>query len=194
MNATFVTAVVSLPPAPDRPPFAVAAGAWLKTATADRRLTAGEARLCAALYPHFNREHYEKTGELIAWPSWETLMARSTLSKSAVHRTIGKLERLRLLEVEHGRYDRATKRRAGNLYHVPPRYSVVDLASDQGPRARSTTKVHHGVQDSLSRLSDDGLIDKKGGLPTREKSRKHTEEELRASLERLAAPKKGGGQ
>src|SRR5262249_26576227 len=90
-----VATVVPFPPAADRPPFAVATKTWLKTTTADRLLTADEARLCTALYQHFNREHYEKTGELIARPSWQTLMAWSTLSKTAVHNGIDKLERLR---------------------------------------------------------------------------------------------------
>jgi Replication protein C N-terminal domain len=192
MLASSAATVVSFPPAADRPTFAVATKAWLKTTTADRRLTAGEARLCAALYQHFNYEHYEKTRELIAWPSWQTLMAWSTLSKTAVHNSIKKLKRLRLLEVEHGRYNRATRRRSGNLYHVPPRFSVVNLIPDQGSRARFTTKVHHGVQDSVNRLGDNRLGDKKAGLSRKEKPSKYPEEELRASLERLAAPKGGG--
>jgi hypothetical protein len=131
------TSVVSFPAA-DKPPFAAAAKAWLRITTAHRRLTAGEARLCSALYQHFNFEHYEKTGELIAWPSWKTLMAWSALSKTTIFNAIVKLERLRLLEVEHGRFDGATRKRAGNVYHVPPRFGVVNPAPDQGSKPRFT--------------------------------------------------------
>lgn len=154
---------------PNRPTFAQAREAWLRTALADRELTSGEARLCAAVFLHFNREHYEKIGELIAWPTWTTLMAGTTLAKRTIADGFEKLERLRLLEVEHGRH--ATKRRERNLYHVPPRCGLAHLAPDQGARPRCETKVHPAAQDSLIGLIDKTQLSKKGKLSKRKKKR-----------------------
>ena len=60
-----------------------------------------------------------------------------TKRKTTVKCAIEKFERLGLLDVEHGRYDHVAKRRAGNIYHVPPRAVQAALAPDQGPRPRA---------------------------------------------------------
>ena len=124
-------------------------------------LTDANKTVGAALSLHFNSEHYDKTRELIAWPAWETLMAETALGKTAIYEGITQLEHVRLLDVERGRYDHTAQRRTGNIYHVPPRFAVANLAP-QGSRPRFATKVRRGEQDSLNRLSEsDSLIKKK---------------------------------
>jgi hypothetical protein len=149
-----------------RPTFAQASKAWLRALVISRHVTDAEARVCAALFPFFNNEHYELTGELEAWPAWETLMAESGKSKATVDRALRKLERIGALEIEHGRYDDVTKRRAGNRYHVPLNFLDQGLTSetlrpDQGLRARSQSKVSPVRQDSVSRLGESDSVRKK---------------------------------
>jgi hypothetical protein len=156
--------IIPLEPSPPLKPngrrtFAQARDAWLKMVLADQRLTAGEARLCAALTLHFNYGQYDNSGELMAWPAWKTLMAESTLCKMTVFRSLENLERFGVLSVERGRYDPATKRRAGNRYRaLLPRYPVRYLGpqlSEQSSRPRYQTKVTHALHDSSSQRLDE---------------------------------------
>jgi hypothetical protein len=151
--------------------FMQARDAWLAAALADQRLTAGEARLCGALSLHFNFGHYATTGELIAWPGWETLMAASTLSKMTVYRSLENLERLGVLDIERGRYDRGAKRRAGNTYRACRYQGITDVTLVRNlpnkvsrPRYQNyQSKVTHALQDSSSLGLDD--LRKKAGPP-----------------------------
>src|SRR5262249_8448985 len=115
-------------PNAEKSTFSVAREAWLKTTLAHPMLTDGNKTVGSAIFLHFNYEHFDKTGELIAWPSWQTLMTETALGKTAIHESIAQLEQFRLLEVERGRYDHTAQRRAGNIYHVPPRFAVTKLA------------------------------------------------------------------
>jgi hypothetical protein len=170
MNATLASSspnIIQFPAAADRPSFAVASKAWLRSVTGHHHVTAGEARLGAALYQWFNVEHYETTGELKAWRGWEGLMADSSLSKMGVRNGIEKFERLGLLKVDRGGYDPSTKRRTGNIYRVPPTYMTnANGASCAHDRPRYTTKVNdqgkQNRQDSVNRLGDkDSAIETK---------------------------------
>ena len=170
--------VVTFPSA-DKTAFAAASKTWLKTVLANPQLTHANKILGAALYLHFNKTHFERTGELIAWPAWKTLMTETTLGKTAIYDGIKQFERFRLLEVEHGRYDRSTQRRAGNLYHVP-RFATTNLAPDQGSRPRFGSKVRHGEQDSVSRLGESDSVRKKERIKVGN-SRKEGKESKQAS-------------
>src|SRR4029077_18842965 len=116
--------------------------------------------LCAALFLHFNSSHYAAHDELIAWPGWETLQAETTFGKTAVYNGLEKLELLGILNIEHGRYTRALKKRTRNRYQaVLPRFTTVNLAPDRKTltkvRESGLTKVHESEQDSQRvRLSD----------------------------------------
>ena len=44
---------------------------------ADDRLTHADQALVTQIYAHFNWTHFEKSGELLAWPSWETIAAEA---------------------------------------------------------------------------------------------------------------------
>jgi len=91
---------------------------WLKPLIANPKFTDGEVRVCAAIYLSFNQKHYEQTGELLGWKTWLTLEDETAKSESTIERTFKKLERLGLLEIEHGRYDDAKKQRAENKYRA----------------------------------------------------------------------------
>jgi hypothetical protein len=107
--------------------FAAASKAWLKTTQTHPLLTDANKTFCTALYLNFNFKHYGETGELIAWPGWNRLIAEFGLSKETISESIRQVERFRLLEVDRGRYDRATHRRAGNLYRALPGPWVQDF-------------------------------------------------------------------
>jgi hypothetical protein len=143
--------------------FAQARDAWLKLVLGNRRLTACEARLCGVLSLHFSFSQYDSNGELIAWPAWKTLMAESTLCRMTVFRSLENLERLDVLSVERGRYDRAAKRRAGNRYRaLLPRYPVRYLGP-QFSEAKLATKVPNQGNSRSTRLveSDSTKVRKK---------------------------------
>jgi len=117
--------------------FAAASKAWLKTTLTHPLLTDANKTFCTALFLNFNYKHYNDTGELIAWPSWNKLTTEFGLSRETISESIGQVERFRLLEVEHGRYNRVTHRRAGNLYRVPSESWVQDF---QGQNSRPCTE------------------------------------------------------
>jgi len=96
--------------------FAAAGKAWLQTVVAHPLLTDANKTLGTALYLKFNNKHYEKTGELKAWPAWDTLTAESGLSRTTINESVRQLEHFQLLNVKRGRYDRAAQRREGNEY------------------------------------------------------------------------------
>jgi hypothetical protein len=179
-------------PTADKPTFAVASKAWLKTTQTHPLLTDANKTFCTALYFYFNVKHYQRTGELIAWPGWDTLITEFGLSKETINESIGQVERFQLLNVERNRYDRATHRRAGNLYRVPQGqdfgpYQGQNSRPDQGQNSRQDS------YDSPSPLGERIDSVKKEGLPREVRPKKLTEKEL-VSLERLAARINGGGQ
>jgi hypothetical protein len=96
--------------------FIQASKTWLQQWHEDPRLSHSERTLCTLIYLFFNARRFERTGELLAWPGWKTLMAEGRLSKASVYRGLKKLERLGALQIEHGRYNPQTKKRANNYY------------------------------------------------------------------------------
>ena len=96
--------------------FFQASKTWLQEWHEDPRLSHSERTLCPLIYLYFNAQRFERTGELLAWPGWKTLMAEGRLSKASVYRGLKKLERLGALQIEHGRYNPQTKKRANNYY------------------------------------------------------------------------------
>ena len=60
--------------------FAQVSKAWLLQWQADDRLTHADQALVTQIYAHFNWTHFEKTGELLAWPSWETIAAEASVT------------------------------------------------------------------------------------------------------------------
>src|SRR5262249_22738436 len=70
----------------DRAGFEQAREAWHQKWHADNRLTPVYRVLVSQVTFHFNRDHYEERGELIAWPSWETIAAKARLSIASIDR------------------------------------------------------------------------------------------------------------
>jgi len=172
-----------------RPTFTVAAKTWLKVTQAHPLLTGGSKVFCTALYLHFNCKHYKTTGELLAWPSWDKLSAEYGLSRTTIHDSINEVERLGLLEVERGGYDRAAQKRLGNRYRVPKKF--MEQGSPNEPNLGSPNRLYLGDSPFLSgesRLGEELEEAKEGrGLPRKEgQTRKLTKIE-EASLLRLAA-------
>ena len=152
-------------------------------------LTDGNKTVGSAIFLHFNYEHFDKTGELIAWPSWQTLMTETALGKTAIHESIAQLEQFRLLEVERGRYDHTAQRRAGNIYHVPPRFAVTKLAPrfatkvrDQGSQCEQDSTNRLGESRLGERKKDIARKRKKVGLPRKEGQEEESKQEPREDL------------
>jgi hypothetical protein len=181
-----------------RPTFSVASKEWLKRTHTHPLLTDANKTVAAGLFLYFNYRHYAKTGELIAYPTWDRLSAEFGISKQTINESIELLERSRLLEVERGRYNRAAQKRARNLYRaVNTRFCEGQKSRpDQGQKSRQDSYDSPSTQGDYldSERIENCPLDsvRKGSLPREEvKPRELTEEEI-ASLNRLAAlPKRG---
>jgi len=128
----------------ERAPFNQTREAWLRQWHAHNKLTHADRTLVTQVYLNFNRDHYEKRGELIAWPSWETIAAKGRLSIPSIDRGFRILEHLGALEIVRRR-DPKTGQNQGNTY-------IATYQDDRRPPIKAT------YQDE-SRLSDiDSLI------------------------------------
>jgi hypothetical protein len=116
--------------------FIQASKTWLQQWHEDSRLNHSERTLCTLIFLHFNAQRFERTGELVAWPGWKTLMVKGRLSKASVSRGLKKLERLGPLKIEHGRYNYQTKKRAKNHY-----YARFHPETDQGFRMKQDSVI-----------------------------------------------------
>jgi len=185
--------------------FAAVSKAWLKTTLAHPFLTDANKTFATALYLYFNVKHFGQTGELKAWPSWDTLSADFNLSRTTINGSAEQLERYQLLDIKHGRYDRATRRRAGNEYYarLPSRPQGAEFVPCQGaesvpnPRCADWTVLSDSPSPhGESRLGESDRA--KRGLPSGPSARREEVQarkvtgELEASLNRLAKMNGGG--
>src|SRR5262245_45585461 len=186
------SAIIVAQTAADKPIFAAASREWLKRTHTHPFLTDGTKTLCTALYLYFNVKHYQKTGELIAYPTWGRLMREFGLSQTTIYESLAQLEQCRLIEIERGRYDRAAGKRTRNLYRVPrfPEVGAYRQPSEYEGNQPSENEQYY--VDSTSRLGEslDSVRGKKGWPrgprgPEGKQERKLTEQELKESLERL---------
>lgn|SRR5262249_2672352 len=100
---------------PEPKGFEQAREAWL-TWRADTRISHADRALIQEVYLGFNRQHYERTGELIAWPGWKRIAARSKLSKMSIFRGFRRFERFGILEIRRGGRDPQTGWKIPNSY------------------------------------------------------------------------------
>ena len=192
--------------------FIVMGKAWLKTVIAHPLLTDANKTFGTALYLKFNSKHFAKTGELKAWPGWDTLTAESGLSKTTINESVGRLEQFQLLDVLRGRYDRAAQKREGNEYFArfpsgrpqgadfvpwPPQGAEAapnPRCADCTVRGESPLLRGESIRgESLSTKTNPEEAKEARGLPREVKPRKLTKAEL-TSLERLAARTNGSGR
>jgi len=150
LNQTFDLEVVGFetnPPAKSGLTFAQAREAWLRRWQAERRLTHADRALVTQVYLHFNRLHFESTGELLAWQGWKTIATRAGLSEASIFRGLRKLERLSALEIIHRGRDPKTGWRLPNEY----------LAINSPPFAMKGGHLSNGKEATLqdeSRLAE----------------------------------------
>jgi hypothetical protein len=137
-----------------RPTFVQASEAWLDRWHEDCRLTQSDKNLCTRVCRYFNRAHFERTGELLAWPGWATLMAKTGLCKSSVFRGLRKLEQLGALKILHGGHDAKTGWKLPNQYRATPLSPGVILQPGQVANCDQTR-----LQDE-TRLAEVGLVEK----------------------------------
>ena len=140
--------------------FVQAAEAWLDRWHEDPRLSQSDKNLCTRVYRHFNRTRFERTGELLAWPGWATLMAKTGLCKASVFRRLRKLEKLGALKIQHGGRDAKTG------WKLPNRYQAIPL--EPGCRMKPgqvsfSTKTR--LQDE-TRLVEERLVEKEYSEPS----------------------------
>jgi len=62
-------------------------------------MTHADRTLVARFYIDFSQTHFERTGELIAWPGWARMEAGGGLSEASVDPGLKKLERLGAIKI-----------------------------------------------------------------------------------------------
>jgi hypothetical protein len=126
MSVTLSSSGTVVPLMPRSQGFAAASKAWLSPLLADRRLTHGEKTLASRLFLYIDKNHFETTGQLLAYPGWERLGEETTLSKSSIDRSLKKFESVGAVKINRGGFDPKTGRRRPNQYlltipvQVPP--------------------------------------------------------------------------
>jgi hypothetical protein len=130
--------------------FAQASKTWLQGWHADGRLSHGDKTFATQIYLHFNQAHFEQTGELLAWPGWAVLMAKTGLCKTSVFRRLRHLEQLGAFEVEHGRYNPEAKKRITNRYRAKDPTKVALDATLPKVAFQSSTKVAFESQSKVA--------------------------------------------
>src|SRR5262249_24881253 len=108
--------VIPFPTSGQRTGFAKASKDWLTRALAEPSFSHATRTFCTAIYLHFNSKIYNDGHGLVAWPSWETLMAKFGLSEGSIREAIAQVERHGFLRVQRGRHD--GRRRAVNKYYA----------------------------------------------------------------------------
>ena len=109
--------VIAFPASGKRTGFAKASKDWLIRALAEAPSHATRT-FCTAIYLHFNSKIYQETGQLVAWPSWETLIANFGLSERSIRDAITWAEQGGFIQVQRGRRD--GQRRTVNKYYANP--------------------------------------------------------------------------
>jgi hypothetical protein len=120
----------------------------------DSGLTATQRVLIGRLHADFNRKHFEKTGDLLAWRGWESITTKAGPSESSILRGFRKLDRRGALEINHGGRNPKTGWKLGNSYKaiMPP---PVKLTGGHPSNCPQSTRQDDGrLSDRLSELKD----------------------------------------
>src|SRR5262249_52457989 len=136
-----------------KPSFAVASKAWLSAPLADPSLTFASKTFCTAVYLHFNVKIYQETGQLVAWPSWDTLSTKFGLSRETINESIKQVERAGYLDIQRGRHD--GHRRAGNRYFARTQgqnsgpWQGQNFRGEQGQKYRLDSVITESIGESI---------------------------------------------
>jgi len=139
-------------PTSGKPQFAKDSKAWLATTLADQSLTPASKVFCTAIYLHFNnKDVYQHTRELAAWPKLETLMIETGLSWETLNQSIKQVERAGFLDVQRGREG---QRRIVNKYYArwPQGQNFGPSDRPQGQNSEGQNYREDSVRDSPSLL------------------------------------------
>jgi hypothetical protein len=126
-KAPYSAKVISFQAKPKKLGFAQAREAWVRWCCVDSGLSPAERNFVTSLAMYFNVSQYKETGELVAWPAWETLISKWSLSRTTIWRAQQKLEHQGKLKVTHGRFNPSTGHKLGNKYRAfppPPGFSL----------------------------------------------------------------------
>jgi hypothetical protein len=107
-------------------PFEQAREAWFAWRK-DSRLSHADQAILLVIYRYFNRQHYDRTRELVAWPGWDLIGREARVSKTSLFRGFRRFEKLGVLEITRGR-DPKTGRKLPNSYRAlmpPPGFAVI---------------------------------------------------------------------
>lgn len=117
-------------PEPEPVGFAQTSKAYLSRWQSDPRLSLSDRALITQIFLNFNFEYFDQTGELKAWPSWQSLMDATGLKRRCVAKSIRRLKDLGAFETAPGPYDHENKRRGNTRYIV--RTSKVHAGAPKG--------------------------------------------------------------
>src|SRR6516225_111611 len=144
-------------PTSGKPQFAKDSKAWLATTLADQSLTPASKVFCTAIYLHFNnKDVYQHTRELAAWPKLETLMIETGLSWETLNQSIKQVERAGFLDVQRGREG---QRRIVNKYYArwPQGQNFGPSDRPQGQNSEGQNYREDSVRDSPSPVYADSV-------------------------------------
>src|SRR6516225_11713724 len=144
-------------PTSGKPQFAKDSKAWLATTLADQSLTPASKVFCTAIYLHFNnKDVYQHTRELAAWPKLETLMIETGLSWETLNQSIKQVERAGFLDVQRGREG---QRRIVNKYYArwPQGQNSGPSDRPQGQNSEGQNFREDSVRDSPSLFYADSV-------------------------------------
>jgi hypothetical protein len=141
--------------------FVQATEAWLDRWHEDPRLSQSNKNLCTRVYRHFNRARFERTGELLAWPGWATLMSQAGLSKMSIFRGLRKLEKLGGLKILHGGRDAKTGWKLPNQY-----LAIIPLSPGNRVIPGQVTFDTKTRYQDVTRLVEERLVEKEYSEPS----------------------------
>src|SRR5215468_9395309 len=142
--------------------YAQAREAWLRRELAEAPSHAYRT-FCTALFLNFNFQIYKATGELVAWPSWETLKTKFGITESTANEIAKSMERRGSIRVERGR--QGARRAVNKYYALPtvnlrnPQVEVISQPADSGvfqPAESSVDSMNSRLDDKI-RLDESNL-------------------------------------
>jgi len=190
------SSVISFQPPNVKPTtFAQAREAWLQRWQGESQLTHADQALVTQVFLHFNTSHFERTGQLLAWPTWETVGIRARLSEASVFRAFRKLKRLGALEIIHGGRDPRTGWKLPNKYLaiLSPPFTVKGghLSGRQQATFQDESRLFESVDSSNQGTHRRRKKERKNQIGLSRKESQKPKEDLPPSDSPIPSPSKG---
>lgn len=103
--------------------------AWARAVLGSADLPPSAKALAWAMSLHFSNDQFDRTGELVAFPSWDTLASIMTCWKSDIGTALKRLEKGNFLKIER----RGRSKTTGKMRHSIYRAVVPEVAVVEGP-------------------------------------------------------------